>query len=100
MLVLSRRTNEVISFPSLGITLKILKVKGKAVTVGIEAPDDIQILRGELVESATGFSDTTTGDIAGAPKYYLPKRHDCLKVEYFAAGLFQPKRQNSLKAAP
>ena len=57
MLVLSRRTNEIISFPELGITLKILKVKGRAVSVGIEAPDDIQILRGELVEVATGFND-------------------------------------------
>ena len=57
MLVLSRRTNETICFPELGITVKIMKVKGKTVGVGIEAPDEIQILRGELVEAATSFNN-------------------------------------------
>lgn len=57
MLVLSRRTHETISFPELGITVKVVKVKGKTVSIGIDAPDQIQILRGELVESATSFDD-------------------------------------------
>ncbi len=57
MLVLSRRTSESILFPELGITVKVLKVQGKTVSIGIEAPDRIQILRGELVESATSFDD-------------------------------------------
>ena len=57
MLVLSRRTNETISFPELGITVKIVKVKGKTVSVGIEAPDEIKILRGELGNAATSFDD-------------------------------------------
>jgi carbon storage regulator len=55
MLVLSRHTHETISFPELGITVKVVKIKGKTVSLGIEAPDQIQILRGELVESATSF---------------------------------------------
>ena len=56
MLVLSRRTNETICFPELGITVKIMKIKGKTVSIGIEAPDEVQILRGELVEGATSFN--------------------------------------------
>ena len=57
MLVLSRRTDETISLPDLGITIKIVKVKGKTASIGIEAPNQIQILRGELVEAATSFND-------------------------------------------
>ena len=57
MLVLSRRTDETISLPDLGITIKVVKVKGKTVSIGIEAPDQIRILRGELVEAATSFDD-------------------------------------------
>ena len=58
MLVLSRRIDETISLPDLGITIKVVKVKGKTVSVGIDAPDQFQILRGELVESATSFNDS------------------------------------------
>lgn len=57
MLVLSRKTEEAISFPSLGITIKVVKLKGKTVSIGIDAPDQVQVLRGELVESATSFND-------------------------------------------
>ena len=48
MLVLSRRPNEKIVFPNLGITVQILRVSGKAVCVGVEAPRDVRILRDEL----------------------------------------------------
>ena len=58
MLVLSRRTDEAILLPDLGITIKVIKVRGKTVSIGIEAPDEIQILRGELVEAATSFNES------------------------------------------
>lgn len=48
MLVLSRRPSEKVVFPSLGITVEILRVSGKAVSVGIEAPRDVRIVRDEL----------------------------------------------------
>ena len=48
MLVLSRRPNEKILFPSIGISVEIVQTKGNTVRVGIEAPEDIRILRGEL----------------------------------------------------
>lgn len=38
MLVLSRRAQQQISFPNLGVTLSILQVLGKVVKVGIDAP--------------------------------------------------------------
>lgn len=51
MLILSRRTDETIRFPQLGISVSIVSVKGNRVQVGVDAPPEIQVLRKEL-ESA------------------------------------------------
>lgn len=48
MLVLSRRPEDSIKFPELDITIEILQVKGSTVRLGIEAPIEIKVLRGEL----------------------------------------------------
>ena len=48
MLVLSRKVKDRIVFPELGISIEVKEIRGKQVRVGIEAPDDIKILRGEL----------------------------------------------------
>lgn len=48
MLVVSRRPQEKIVFPHLGITVQILRVSGRAVSVGIDAPRTVKILREEL----------------------------------------------------
>ena len=53
MLVLSRRPGERILFPSAGISVEIIKTRGNTVRVGIEAPEDIRVLRGELHYSST-----------------------------------------------
>ncbi len=55
MLVVSRKQNQSVVFPGLGIRVEILRISGKTVRVGIKAPDEIQILRGEL-DSATPAS--------------------------------------------
>ncbi len=52
MLVLSRKLKEKIAIPTLGVTLQVLEVKGKTVRLGIEAPPEIHILRGELPDRA------------------------------------------------
>ena len=49
MLVLSRTRTEKIVSPALGVTIEILGVSGNRVRVGVDAPRDIQILRGEVV---------------------------------------------------
>jgi carbon storage regulator CsrA len=54
MLVLSRKENEEILFPNLGINVRITRIEGKNVRIGIEAPKDVSILRGEL---ASGSED-------------------------------------------
>src|SRR5262245_66469317 len=48
MLVLFRRAQEAICWPDLGITLRILDIDGKRIKIGIEAPPDVTVLRGEL----------------------------------------------------
>jgi carbon storage regulator len=51
MLVLSRRVNESIVFPDLGITVRVVQVAGGRVRLGVEAPIKVSILRGELLAS-------------------------------------------------
>jgi len=53
MLVLSRKKNQSLRFPNLGISIEILRVDGKTVRVGVDAPRDIRVLRGELPETET-----------------------------------------------
>ena len=47
MLVLSRKSGESIVIDG-RIEVKIVKLKGNQVRIGIEAPSDVPILRGEL----------------------------------------------------
>lgn len=49
MLVLSRKPKERVVFPNLGISVEILRVAGKAVRVGVDAPEGVRVLRGELL---------------------------------------------------
>jgi carbon storage regulator CsrA len=51
MLVLSRRPGEKILFPSLGVSVEVLRSRGSVVRLGIEAPAEIPIIRGEIAES-------------------------------------------------
>ena len=48
MLVLSRREKEKVLFPSLGITVEVLRVRGTGIQLGIDAPPEIPILRHEI----------------------------------------------------
>jgi carbon storage regulator CsrA len=54
MLVLSRRPHEKIEFPTLGVSVEIVRVDGKTVRVGIEAPRSVPVLRGELAGADSG----------------------------------------------
>jgi carbon storage regulator CsrA len=48
VLVLSRRENEKVVFANLGVSVEVLRLAGKVVRLGIQAPAEIQILREEL----------------------------------------------------
>lgn len=63
MLVLSRKYQEKIRIGD-HVTVTILRTKGKSVRVGIEAPSDVLVLRGEKVAGAA----KTPLASPGAPK--------------------------------
>ena len=48
MLILSRRQNERVNFPALGITVEVLRTGQKKVQLGIDAPPEIRVVRDEL----------------------------------------------------
>ena len=48
MLVLTRKNQEKIRIGD-DITITVIKTKGKSVRLGIEAPNDVPVLRGELL---------------------------------------------------
>jgi carbon storage regulator CsrA len=58
VLILSRRPNESICFPNLGISVRILGVQGTRVRIGVDAPNDVNVLRGELYDAEMQSSST------------------------------------------
>lgn len=52
MLVLSRREEDKIVFPNLGVQVQILRIGAGRVRVGIDAPPEIKVLRHELQDAA------------------------------------------------
>lgn len=58
MLVLSRRHEESIVFPSLGIHVRVLRSTRTNATIGIEAPREIAVLRGELYDETKAISSS------------------------------------------
>jgi carbon storage regulator CsrA len=63
MLVLSRRQNEKSLFPNLGISVQVIRIAGKTVRLGVEAPSDVRIVREEIADP-----NETTRDMAVAGK--------------------------------
>ena len=52
MLVLNRRPKEVIYLPELGIKIYVVSIQPGQVKIGFEAPEDVLILRSELMEES------------------------------------------------
>jgi len=68
MLVLTRKYQEKIRIGD-NITITVLRMKGKAVRLGIEAPTDVPVVRGELtfeVETVSEDSESPTVEIEAA----------------------------------
>lgn len=70
MLVLSRREQEAVVFPKLGIRIEVTRIRGKAVSIGIDAPETVRVLRGEI---ATEEDETSSGSLTkAAPQSRAP----------------------------
>jgi carbon storage regulator len=76
MLVLSRKTGERIHIGD-NITIEIRRVAGNRVTLALEAPRTVRILRGELEQAAREFREpatTESSDEAGPEPYAVIHR--------------------------
>lgn len=62
MLVLSRRQNDKLVFPNLGITVHVIRIDGKTVRLGVEAPQDIPVLRHEIADRWNQWRDYPVGE--------------------------------------
>jgi carbon storage regulator CsrA len=71
MLVLSRKENESIVFPKLGISVQVTRLGGRVVKLGIEAPEDVRVYRGELVQDSQPQQECSSP--APRPKTVEPK---------------------------
>lgn len=60
MLVLSRGRNDKVVFPTLGISVEILRVAGNKVRLGIEAPQEVPIHRHEISEQIVANGESQT----------------------------------------
>jgi carbon storage regulator CsrA len=82
MLVLSRGQNDKVVFPTLGISVEIIRVAGKKVRLGIEAPEEIPVHRHEVCEriqakAITGEEDKQVLKFPEAKKSYMARlNHD------------------------
>jgi carbon storage regulator len=73
MLVLTRKHQEKIRIGD-NITITILKTKGKAVRVGIEAPTDVSVIRGELLAAGNvAASESLSEPVACEESIPLPR---------------------------
>ena len=61
MLVLGRKVDESIQIGD-DIEVTILRIQGSSIRVGIQAPDHLQILRGEIESSQIAWHAETTLD--------------------------------------
>jgi len=55
MLVLSRRLNEKLLFPGLHTSIQIVSIKPGVVRLGIQAPDEVRVLREEVPDRASNW---------------------------------------------
>ena len=67
MLVLTRKLQETIKIGD-NVTIHILRVKGNTVRLGIDAPRQVRIVRGELTEKQLPAGDTSETGQEGLKK--------------------------------
>jgi carbon storage regulator CsrA len=67
MLVLSRRLNEKILFPGFDTSVQVVGIRPGIVRLGIEAPDDVRVLREEVPDRAAEWGPEPEAEFSEAP---------------------------------
>jgi carbon storage regulator CsrA len=73
MLVLSRKTGERIHIGN-NITIEIRRVAGNRVTIALDAPRDVRILRGELEQADREFRTAPEEELGPEPFAMIHRR--------------------------
>lgn len=79
MLVLSRKHNESIRLPELDVTIQVLQIKGTSVRVGVTAPSEVMVLRGELENAPLG-KITKAYSVSADSEHDLRNKLNTLKI--------------------
>lgn len=83
MLVLSRSNNQDICFPDIGIRVEVLEIAGSKVKIGVDAPQDVQILRGELLDRrSTRQPETDVIDVQSLLRKCTATLRACAAVDH------------------
>ena len=92
MLVLTRKLQEKITIAG-NITVTVLRVKGQTVRIGIEAPREIRVVRGELPMEAAKELEDGEGAVAATPSLKLATPEN-------APPLSKPRSESSSPGVP
>jgi carbon storage regulator CsrA len=90
MLVLARREKEKLVFPNIGVTVEILKISGRNVRVGIDAPPEVRVFRDEV----TGVSDPVDVDLLAAKSPGISNHRLRNRLNKLQLGLHLLRRQS------
>lgn len=94
MLILSRSQNQSIVFPNCGITIHLLQFNSQRVKIGIDAPRDIEVYRGELLDS--GECHPSTGKRLGISQRELHDLKNRLNAVSLGLNLYQSCQRRGL----
>jgi carbon storage regulator len=99
MLVLSRRTNEEILFPGMNISVKVLAVSPGKVSLGVQAPAEVSIIRAELPNRVTEWGVEPETEEVDSAAVRLRKQNTQLRhrLKAAAADLRLLRRQLQLE---
>jgi carbon storage regulator CsrA len=87
MLVLSRGRNDKVVFPTLGISVEILRVAGNKVRLGIDAPQEVPVHRHEVSERIAAGGENQTLKFPASEKSAAARLNHAMRNRLNAAAL-------------
>src|SRR6185295_16196818 len=87
MLVLSRGRNDKVVFPTLGISVEILRVAGNKVRLGIDAPHEVPVHRHEVNDRIEANGENETLQFPALPKSAAARLDHAMRNRLNAAAL-------------